>query len=79
MIPSFYSPEDRANGAIEGLDRYGVHRRFPLMTISIAIIICQKGAYDSAVSIAKAAAEMKKLLKAEPGSNYSINRRLQPR
>ncbi|HLO27059.1 MAG TPA: diguanylate cyclase [Geobacteraceae bacterium] len=78
-IPSFYSPEDRANKAIEGPDRYGVHRRFPLMTISIAIIICQKGAYDSAVSIAKAAAEMKKLLKAEPRSNYSINRRLQPR
>ena len=79
MIPSFYSPEDRTNGAIEGTDRYGVHRRFPLMTISISIVICQKGAYDSAVSIAKAAAQMKDNLKGKAGSNYSINRRVQPR
>ncbi|HEX8960933.1 MAG TPA: diguanylate cyclase [Geobacteraceae bacterium] len=78
-IPAFYSPEDRAAGAIEGADRYGVHRRFPLMTISIAVVICQKGAYDSAVSIAKAAAEMKDNLKGKAGSNYSFNRRLQPR
>jgi GGDEF domain-containing protein len=79
MIPEFYSAEDRAIGAIEGADRYGVHRRFPIMTISISIVICQKGAYDSAVSIAKAAAQMKDNLKGKAGSNYSINRRLQPR
>lgn len=79
VIPEFYSPEDRANGAIEGVDRYGVRRRFPIMTISIAIIICQKGTYDSAVSIARAAAEMKNNLKGKDGSNYSINRRLLPR
>lgn len=78
-IPEFYSPEDRACGAIEGADRYGVHRRFPLMTISIAIVICQKGAYDSAVSIARAAAQMKNNLKGKAGSNFSINRRVQPR
>ena len=53
--------------------------RFPIMTISIAIVICQKGAYDSAVSVAKAAAEMKDHLKGKDGSNYSINRRIQPR
>jgi diguanylate cyclase (GGDEF)-like protein len=79
VIPEFYSPEDRAKGAIEGVDRYGVRRRFPIMTISIAIVICQKGTYDSAVSIGKAAAEMKDHLKVKDGSNYSINRRLQPR
>lgn len=79
VIPEFYTPEDRADGAIEGADRYGVHRRFPIMTISIAILICQKGAYDSAVSIANAAAQMKNNLKGKAGSNYSINRRVQPR
>jgi GGDEF domain-containing protein len=79
LIPEFYSPEDRASGAIEGADRYGVRRRFPIMTISIAIVICQKGTFDSAVSIARAAADMKDHLKGKEGSNYSINRRLQPR
>ena len=79
MIPDFYSPEDRAKGIIEGVDRYGVHRTFPLMTISIAIVICQKGAYDSATSIGKAAAELKDILKGESRSKYSINRRGLPR
>jgi diguanylate cyclase (GGDEF)-like protein len=78
-IPSFYSPEDRARWAIEGNDRFGVHRVFPLMTISIAIVICRKGTYDSAVNIARAAAELKKALKEKPGSIFSINRRSMPR
>jgi diguanylate cyclase (GGDEF)-like protein len=79
VIPEFYSPEDRDKGAIEGVDRYGVRRRFPIMTISIAIVICQQGTYDSAVSIGRAAAEMKDNLKVKDGSNYSINRRILPR
>ena len=79
MIPEFYSPEDIAAGGFEGADRYGVSRRFPIMTISIAITICQKGTYDSAVSVAKAAAEMKDNLKGKAGSKYSINRRIHPR
>ena len=79
MIPEFYSSEDYAIGAIEGIDRYGVSRRFPIMTISIAIVICQKGTYDSAGSIAKATAEMKNFIKGKSGSNFSFNRRLRPR
>ena len=79
MIPEFYTPEDRSRGSIDGVDRYGIKRNFPLMTISIAIVICQKGAYDSAVSIAKGATELKNILKGETGSTYSINRRTQPR
>ena len=75
MIPGFYRPDDLINGALEGPDRYGVHRRFPIMTISISVVICRKGAYDSAVTIAKTAAEMKDNLKGKAGSNYLINRR----
>ena len=79
MIPEYYSAEDCAVGAIEGVDRYGVSRRFPIMTISIAVVICRKGTYDSAASIAKAAAEMKDYIKGKEGSNYCFNRRSQPR
>ena len=79
MIPEFYAPGDLVNGALEGPDRYGVHRRFPIMTISISIVICRKGTFDSAVSIARAAAEMKDNLKGKPGSNYAVNKRTLPR
>ncbi len=75
MIKEHYSEEDQAKGAYEGIDRYGVLRVFTLMTISIAVVICRQGQYDSAVDIAKATAEIKDFVKGLPGSNYFINRR----
>jgi diguanylate cyclase (GGDEF)-like protein len=74
-----YTKEDLARGAIEGVDRYGVPRSFPIMTISIAITICQRGEYDSASAIAKAAMEIKDYVKIKPGSNYMINQRKKAR
>jgi diguanylate cyclase (GGDEF)-like protein len=78
-IVAHYTKEDLAKGAIEGVDRYGVPRSFPIMTISVAVIICQRGEYDSASEIAKAAAEIKDYVKIKPGSNYMINQRRKAR
>jgi GGDEF domain-containing protein len=75
QIRQHYNQVDLDNGAIDGIDRYGVPRSFPIMTISIAVIICQQGEYDSAVDIAKNAAEIKDYVKVKSGSNYLINRR----
>jgi hypothetical protein len=75
VVPSYYSDEDRDRGGIDGIDRYGVPRWFPLMSISIAVIICRRGEYDSAVEIAQAAANIKNHVKEQPGSSYLINRR----
>jgi len=72
MIPPWYSEEDRAAGAIEGVDRYGVARTFPLISLSIAAMICQPGSYGSAAEIATAAAEVKDHIKKSSGSNYII-------
>ena len=74
-IREHYSAEDLAKGSTEGKDRYGVRRIFPIMTISIAVLTCQKGEYDSAVKIAKAAVQIKEYAKETPGSNYLVNRR----
>jgi diguanylate cyclase (GGDEF)-like protein len=74
-IVAHYSTEDAERGAIEGKDRYGVQRIFPLMTISIAVLVCQQGEYDSAVEIARTAAQIKDHVKVQPGSNYFVNRR----
>jgi len=78
-IPEYYSAEDLARGSIEAVDRYGVERVFPLMTISIAVVICSLGEYDSAVKIAKTAAEIKDFAKGEAGSNYFFDRRKKAR
>lgn len=74
MIPAYYSDEDRAAGAIEGVDRYGVPRVFPLISMSIAALTCQPGRYATAAEIATAAAEVKDRVKESSGSNYIIVR-----
>ena len=74
-ISKHYSAEDLARGAIEGIDRYGVPRTFPIMTISIAVVICSSGEFSSATAIAKVAAEIKDYVKGFSGSNYMLNRR----
>jgi GGDEF domain-containing protein len=78
-IVAHYGPEDLARGGIEGVDRYGVQRSFPIMTVSIAVVICQEGEYESAVDIAQTTAEIKDYVKGIPGSNYMINRRRKAR
>jgi len=55
-VVKHYTPEDLARGGIEGADRYGTERFFPIMTISIAVIINEAGEYSNAVEIAKTAA-----------------------
>jgi GGDEF domain-containing protein len=74
MIPAYYSGEDRAAGAINGIDRYGVPRTFPLVSISIAALVCHPGDYATAADIATAAAETKDHVKRSSGSNYIIIR-----
>lgn len=74
MVPAYYSEEDRAVGYIEGVDRYGVPRHFPLVSISIAALNCQPGSYASAAEIATAAAAVKDRVKESAGSNYIIVR-----
>ena len=78
-IPEYYADEDRANGFIEGMDRYGVKRRFPIMSISIAVVSDVKRSFKSPVEIAKVATEIKDYVKSLPGSNYLIDRRVTTR
>lgn len=74
MIPAYYSDEDRSAGAINGVDRYGVPRMFPLVSISIAALDCHPGDYATAAEIATVAAEVKDHVKGASGSNYVIVR-----
>lgn len=74
MVPAYYSEEDQAAGAIKGVDRYGVPRVFPLLSMSIAALTCQPGHYATAAEIATAAASVKDRVKKTSGSNYIIVR-----
>ncbi len=68
LIPLYYDREERRRGFIEGQDRWGVLRRFPLMTVSIAALGLT--GMTSFGDVAAATATGKALAKAVPSSAY---------
>ncbi|HTJ43728.1 MAG TPA: response regulator [Kofleriaceae bacterium] len=68
LIPLYYNREDRARGFIETKDRWGVMRKFPIMSVSIAgVSVATVGTFSD---LATAAAAGKKLAKTLIGSSY---------
>jgi len=75
IVPGFYDADDRARGAIASRDRGGNPCTFPLMAVSIAVVVNHDAKlvhYGEASSIAS---ELKKRAKATPGSSYVLDRR----
>jgi PleD family two-component response regulator len=68
LIPLYYDRDDRARGYIETKDRFGVMRRFPIMSLSIAAISLSRATSFS--DLATLAAAGKKLAKQLAGSSY---------
>jgi PleD family two-component response regulator len=75
LLPSAYTPEDYARGGIEGQDRSGARKSFPLMGLSIAVVVQQKRRYQHIGELSRAAAEIKGYLKRRGGSSYMVERR----
>ncbi|MBL8026273.1 MAG: HAMP domain-containing protein [Fibrobacteres bacterium] len=74
-ITQFYNDTDAKNGYIESVSRLGERMRFPLMTISLAIVTNHLRPFSSHVELVTVAAEMKKVAKKMEGSSYAIDRR----
>ncbi|MFO7813543.1 MAG: diguanylate cyclase [Pelovirga sp.] len=72
MVPTLYSPEDRQAQSFVGKDRYGVERKFPLMSISIAVIPSTRYKYPSRLAISQDCARLKEYLKLQDGSTYMV-------
>jgi signal transduction histidine kinase/DNA-binding response OmpR family regulator len=68
LIRLYYDPADRERGYIETKDRFGVQRKFPIMSVSIAAI--SLGRPKSYAGLAELAAVGKSTAKAIPGSSY---------
>ncbi len=75
MIPEFYNHKDRMQKCIQVTNREGRIQKFPLMTITIAVVNNIDQIFTSSLVIAERAAELKKYLKHFPGSNYLSERR----
>jgi signal transduction histidine kinase/DNA-binding response OmpR family regulator len=68
LIRLYYAPSDREHGYIETKDRFGVQRRFPIMSVSIAAISVARA--RTYASLAELAADGKRAAKAILGSTY---------
>ncbi len=64
-VKSFYSKEDRARGYLEARSREGTEKRFPLMTVSAAVLIAGQGTNGmTAVNLSEIMARLKSEAKA---------------
>jgi diguanylate cyclase (GGDEF)-like protein len=69
-IMRFYSEKDRQKEFIMGKDRQGNQQKFPLITVTIAIVTDDGTHFQGPLDMAKKAAELKEYAKTLPGSNY---------
>ena len=75
MAPHFYDEADQKRGFIEAQDRDRHARRFPFLTISIAVVTNVQRPLKHVAEIAQIGAELKEWLKNQGGNRWVIDRR----
>ena len=75
LIPYRYNEEDREKGYIRSTNRRGESERFPLLTISIAVLPSAKDDFEHVGEMSRMLADLKTVTKKKSGSNYMVERR----
>ena len=75
MIVRRYKKEDLTRGHIVTENRRGKKETFPIMTLSIAVLINNERMFRHQGEISHMIADLKKYTKSLPGSNYFVERR----
>jgi GGDEF domain-containing protein len=77
-IYQFYNSLDARNGFIESVNRRGERQRFPLMSVSVAVVSNRLRPFKRHAEMIQVAAEVKKYVKSIDGSCYAIDKRTGP-
>jgi diguanylate cyclase (GGDEF)-like protein len=75
IIPYRYKSVDRERGKIVAKNRKGEYEVFPLLTVSIAIVVNHDQMFTHVGELSHMLADLKKYTKKLAGSNYMIERR----
>jgi diguanylate cyclase (GGDEF)-like protein len=75
LAPSLYEPLDAERGFLEGEDRQGTIRRFPLLTVSVGIATTDARTFGHRAEAVQVATELKNFAKRADGSSYAVDRR----
>ena len=74
-VSQFYNEKDNEEGYIEVANRKGIIEKFPLTSISIAVVVADKGRFANILEIGDTATQVKHAVKCVMGSSYAIDRR----
>ena len=74
-VLEYFTKEDTERGYVEVANRRGIIEQFPLTSISIGVVIAEKGKYKNVLEIGEVAAQVKHNAKTTIGSTYIIDRR----
>ena len=72
-IRTLYDAADLDRGFLQGIDRHGIARQFPIVSISIGGVTNRTTRYSDHEEITRVAATMKHFAKQRPGSSYAID------
>ena len=75
QAPQLYDPDDRARGYVEAFDRRNIKLRFPLVTLSIAVVSNERRVVEDEWMASSIAADLKKLAKRSGHSSYHFDQR----
>ena len=74
-VSKFFTEEDSEKGYIEVANRRGVIEQFPLTSISIGVVVADKGRFANMLEIGEVGAQVKHMAKSIMGSSYAVDRR----
>ena len=74
-IIKYYTEEDVERGYVEVANRRGIIEKFPIVSLSIAVIEIEDGNFKNPLEIGEVSAQVKHMAKEKIGSAYVINRR----
>ena len=74
-IEKYFNEEDIEKGYLEVPNRKGIIEEFPLTSISIGVVVANRGRFHNVLEIGEVGAQVKHLAKTTLGSAYVIDRR----
>lgn len=75
QVLEYFTEDDAKRGYVEVANRRGIMEQFPLTSISIGVVIADKGRFKTTLEIGENGAQVKHLAKTIMGSAYVIDRR----
>jgi diguanylate cyclase (GGDEF)-like protein len=74
-VPSLHDDDDVKRGYLEVLDRQGVMRQYPLVSVSVGVATSERRQFDDYREVVLIATEMKGVAKGVVGSTIAVDRR----